>query len=195
MSDNPYQTPAAPVAMFPAYAAGSPTSALWVDGKHLVVPSGAILPPLCVKSGQPVNEGNSSRKRYIWYPSWLLLLLFVGGLPLVLILYLVTRKECLLTFALHPDVRKRYRNRLIVKALVAMALFGAMVFFAQSDAFVVLIALFLISLLVLAADNSPLRVAKHRDGMFWIRGCSKEFLASIASSVQPSQQPLRPYPY
>jgi hypothetical protein len=47
------------------------------------------------------------------------------------------------------------------------------------------LVLFLVAVVALFVGNSPLSVVKYREGMFWIRGCSGEFLASVNQGAVP----------
>jgi hypothetical protein len=96
MDTNPFQTPETGFDAMPAVRlAGLPR----VDGKCLVVASGTVLPPVCVKTNQPVSEGDLVRKQFDWCSPWVALLLLVNVLVL-LIVYFIVHKKCSLTFGL-----------------------------------------------------------------------------------------------
>ena len=178
MDTNPYQSPLADaVAADHALATGP-----LVDGKCLVLVSGTILPAHCVRTNQAVTEGDMTRKRFDWAAPWVALLILVNVIVLLLVYFLV-RKKCFLTFGLHPSVRRKYRNRLLLKALIAIALFFAIPVTAAIEstaAIVVAAVLFIVAVVSLFIGNSPLRVVRYREGKFWIKGFSDEYLASIA---------------
>jgi hypothetical protein len=50
---------------------------------------------------------------------------------------------------------------------------------ATTSVTVIVLVLFLIAVVSLFFGNSPLRVVKYRNGVFWIQGFSEEFLANI----------------
>lgn len=84
-------------------------------GNLLVVQKGAVMPPLCVKCGQPAGE--PTRERYTWHTPWLYLLIIIG-LLFYAIGYLLMRKKFELDVPVcqthHDDQRRRRRNALWV---------------------------------------------------------------------------------
>ncbi|MBN1908982.1 MAG: hypothetical protein JW818_04520 [Pirellulales bacterium] len=183
MEINPYQAPedSSPLAM-PYHG---PRFGAWVDGKLLVVQSGERLPPICIKTNQPLSEQDMVTKTLYWC-SPLLLLLILINLIIFLIVYMIARKQCILTIGLHPSVRSRRRWTVLVKVLVVVGLFFAMLFAAAADSdslIIVFLILFFVALIIACLGNSPVSIAKYRDGMFWIRGCCPEYLAEIENYV------------
>lgn len=177
MDFNPYQSPTTECA--PALGDGS----FRVEGKLLVVRSGAVLPPICVKTNQPVSPHDVVSRRLTWCSPLVALLILLSGLLLILVYFLV-RRHCTLTFGLLPAVRRKYRNRRLVKSIAAIALFFALPVTAAMDSTavtIVVLVLFLVSIVSLFIGNSPLSVTNYRKGEFWIAGCSKDFLAGIQS--------------
>ena len=178
METNPYQSPQTSLAAWPdVRLAGLPA----VDGEYLVVASGTVLPPVCVKTNQPVSEDDLVRRRFYWCTPWIAILIAASGLLLILAYFLVRRK-CSLTFGLHPRVRRKYRRRILLKAVAAIALFLAIPLAAGVDSAALIMTvsvLFLVAVVALFVGNSPLSVVKYREGMFWIRGFSGEFLANV----------------
>ena len=74
---------------------------------------------------------------------------------------------------------------MIFKGVAAVVLFCAIPVAAAADsdaAIAIVLILFLIAIIVLLIGNSPLRIVKHRRGEFWIKGCSWEFLNSVAEA-------------
>ncbi len=175
MGNNPYQTTTTD--------ASASLSAMntWVDGKYLVVTSGAVLPPLCVKTNTPIQPDDLQHRRLRWCPPIVGLLILLSGLLLILV-YFIASKRCTITFGVSPDMLRKYRNRRIFKIIAVIILFFAVLFSAETDntaVIIVVLALFLIAVISLFIGNSPLAIAKHHRGRFWISGCSKEFLAHI----------------
>ena len=65
-----------------------------IDGKLLVVRTGSVLPPLCVKTGAKVAKGEYSKRRLKWTQE-------TRGRKLVMIIsYFTSRQNCELTFGL-----------------------------------------------------------------------------------------------
>ena len=185
MDTNPFQTPETGFDATPAVRlAGLPR----VDGDYLVVASGTVLPPVCVKTNQPVSQRDLVRKQFDWCSPWVALLLLVNLLVL-LIVYFIVRKKCSLTFGLAPRIRRGYRTRMLVKIAIVIALLFAIPLSAALDSSVAIaisVVLFLVGVVSLFIGNSPLRVAKHREGMFWIKGFSPEYLASFKPGSNPN---------
>ena len=151
---------------------------------RLVVTSPATLPPFCVKTNAPVESADMQRRRLSWCSPFLGLLILISGL-LLIVLYFVLRKHCTLTFGLSPAVRNRYRNRRIFKGVAAIVLFFSLPVASAFDSTAVIatvLVLFLVAFISLFIGNSPLTVLKHRNGEFWISGCSRDFLSRVQQS-------------
>jgi hypothetical protein len=175
---NPYQSPETSPLDAPAeHADGRP----WVDGGCLVVASGTVLPPVCVKTNERVSENDLMRKDYHWCSPLVGLLVLASGLLLILV-YFAARKKCSVTFGLHPRVRWKYRRRVLLKVVATIVLFLAIPYSATVDdtalPFLVMV-LFLAVIVSFFIGNSPLSVVKYRKGMFWVEGFSREFLADF----------------
>ena len=152
-----------------------------VDGKCLVVASGTTLPPICVKTSQPVPESALVCRHFHWCSPWVGLLVLLSGLLLVLV-YFVLRKKCTITFGLQPHLRKKYHRRMLLKVVSAIVLFFAIPFSVAIEPTVlpiITLVLFLVAIVSLFIGNAPLSVVKYRNGMFWIRGFSDDFLVFI----------------
>ena len=181
MSTNPFQSPTADCDVVLAELAGGVPAFGLVDGKYLVVPSRTVLPPVCVRTNQPVPEDDMLSKTFDWCSPWVALLILLNVLVLIVV-YFIVRKKCTLKFGLHSSIRKRYRKRVLIKSVVAIVLFIAIPFSAAGDVAalpIMLLVLFIAAIVSFFIGRSPLGVAKYRDGMFWIKGCSPEFLANI----------------
>ena len=178
MDQNPYEAPTA------APSAPLSMTEVRVEGKFLVVTSDAVLPPFCVKTNRPVQPEDFQQRQLSWCPPIVALLILLSGLLLILV-YIVVRKHCRIKFGLSPETRKKYRNWRIYKIIAVIALFFAFPFSATLDNSAVIGAVgvgFLAAVLSLFIGNSPLAIARHRKGEFWISGCSMEFLAQVQSA-------------
>jgi len=157
-----------------------------VENGLLVVPSGCVLPPFCVKTNSPVTEQDMVSKDLTWCSPWIGLLFFISG-PLLIIIYFVARKQCSITFGLSSEIRKRNSRRGFAKFAAMVAFLVATVGIATIDsnhwiisaAFPVTFLLFLVSVVALFVGNSPLSIVKHRNGMFWIKGLRPELIAQL----------------
>jgi len=174
---NPFQSPTASLET-PTRGRGDFPQ---VDGDCLVVTSGTVLSPVCIITNRPVTEYDLSRKQFTWCTPWVGLLILVNPLVLLLV-YLVLRRKCWLTYGLDQRVRRKYRRRILLKVLAVFALLFAVIVAAGWDAveaMAIALILFLVALVSLCFGNSPLRVVKYRKGVFWMKGASEEYLASL----------------
>lgn len=117
MSSNPYQSPVES-SLAPASQTLTP-GGVRVDGKKLVVRTGVVLPRVCIKTNVPVGEEEMERKSLTWCPRWVLLLI-IPGLPFLLIGYLLTKKQCDVTFGMAANVRKEYFKWRTIKGTAAI---------------------------------------------------------------------------
>jgi hypothetical protein len=154
---------------------------LFVDGKLLVVPHLTRLPPICVRTAQPVTDDDMVRQIFYWAPTAAAVLILCG-LP-GWIAYAYMRKRCTITYAMHRSVRNRYRIRFVDKLLVMFALLVSIPFigtYVDSPLAVVAVVIaFFVSLVVLVLGNRPISVKNHMNGKFWFKGCSPEYLAAV----------------
>lgn len=161
-----------------------------VENGLLVVPSGCILPAICIKTNTPVTEQDMIRRELTWCSPWVGLLFLVSG-PLLILIYFVARKRCSITYGLSPEIRKRISTRSWAKFLAMCSFLIATVVIATIDSNHWIIAaalpatflLFLFFVVALFVGNSPLRVVKHRNGMFWIKGLQSDCLARLPLEV------------
>ena len=96
----------------------------------------------------------------------------------------VLRKTCFVTYSLKSSVhRKKRRARLILALLMGLA--GAAVLLcAFMDHYfwvpiVIAGAVSIAAVILGRASVQLLQVIRHRDGEFWLKGCSSEFLDSL----------------
>jgi hypothetical protein len=188
MDTNPYKPPVALDTMYGKPDAGTSR----VEGKQLVVRSGAVLPQRCVKTNQKITEEDLRRKTFEWCSPWVALSFLVSGC-IMIVLYFVFRRQCSITFGMHSSVRKRYRNWLLFKVLATVALFASLPFVAATDSgglIATVLILFIFAFITCFIGNSPLSIAKHREGEFWIKGCCPEFLSQIGGGAPFSENPF-----
>lgn len=158
------------------------TPMLRVEGKTLVVVSGTRLPPICVRTNQPVTNEDMVRKDFYWCSPWYAFLILVG-VVVYLLVYILARQQCTLTFGLHPSVKAMYRKRIFIKSMVAIALFISLPFVAATNStplIVLVIAAFIGTIISFCIGNTPLTVTKAKYGRFWVKGFSPEYLEVIS---------------
>jgi hypothetical protein len=157
-----------------------------VEQGRLVLPSGCELPQRCVVTNQPVSVADMIFTRLGYSPPWICLLLFISG-PLFVVIFMATRKRCVIKYGLNRAIRKRYREWFLMKFLVSCALLASFIacftleleYPVLSRLLIVAFLLFLVSLIWLFTGNSVLTVGTVHQGMFWIQGFSPEYLARL----------------
>lgn len=154
-----------------------------VDRELLVVPSGCRLPQRCIKTNRPVEERDMIRAGVYWFSPWYMLVFLLSG-PLFLFAYMFARRKCVITYGLDPAIRKKMWRRTAMKWLAAIVFLGAAIVVWDTTQFQGAIAVACLVLFALAAamillGNSPLRVSRYREGVFWLEGCPPEYLSSL----------------
>jgi hypothetical protein len=157
-----------------------------VEDDALVIPSGYMMPQRCVKTNQPVSERDMVLTNLSWCPNSVGLSGVLGA-PALVFDYFVGRELCTITYGLSP--RLRYRNLffILVKVLACLAFLVAAIYMAVLDSthwiieplMCLFFVLFLLSVVVLFMSKQPLYVTDYRDGLFWLKGFSKEYLEGL----------------
>lgn len=138
-----------------------------------------MLPAYCVKTNAPLAPEDMREHRLSWCSPVFGLLILLSGFLLVLV-YFIVRKRCILVFGVAPAVRKRNRTWMVVKIVSAVLLFFALPPASMSENPTVVLGvliMFLVTVVSIFIGNALLGVAKYRNGELWVTGCSKEFLA------------------
>ena len=166
----------------------TPTSASLVgvfkDGKDLIVTRGSQLPSYCIKCGGPART--VLQKKMYWHPSWLVLLIFFGVLPYLLVVSLMrTRMDLSLPLCtLHREKHKNLRRAAVAILLAAAALFISCFYLSESNAAIAL-SLGLVGILVAGIVwevSSSLLRSKFIDGEKGVfRGANEQFLQKCTS--------------
>ncbi len=189
MDTNPYQSPATS-----SFGDGEGSS-IRVEGKSLVAPTERVLPPVCVRTNRAVSEADMVQASLFWCSPWVMFTV-LGG-PLVIPALFLLGKRFTITYGLIPELRRRYRIWRTVKialgvlcvcisALTGAAFAAAFAIYPSAEfnfTAAVLVLAILVgfggSFSVIFIGNPPLIPAKYRQGMFWVNGCSGEYLARI----------------
>jgi hypothetical protein len=126
---NPYAAPQADTAHV-ATVDDSDKPTIWRDGRFVVIPHGAEIPPRCWRCNSPRIEGQW-KCQLTWFPPLYLLLLLLGVLPLLLVIFFVQRRA---TFALSlcSDHARRRRWNLFIAVMIGLAGFVCMFYGALS---------------------------------------------------------------
>jgi len=204
---NPYATPAtaevAPV--FPAHGFRR-------DGEFVVVRTGAVLPKRCIQTNEPIGQDDwIKEKKLQWSPRWaglctslpyVSLILLQSWLPsifkdyftVVIVVMMIGSvatasvflKACFVTYGLKGSVyRKQRRARLTFVGLIGLAGVASMLcaflgYFMW--VVVILVGMVIVSSLSAVRLLRSFRVTRYRDGEFWLKGCSPEFLDSLGEA-------------
>jgi hypothetical protein len=155
------------------------------DGKKIVVPTGASLPPYCVKCGSA--DVTVATKSFSWLNPVYYLLLFLG-LGIVLV-YLIFRKRVKLSVPLCSS-HERYMQRLKVSAMALLLgcipigiLLGTLVGEPDGDAWGVFAALImLVAGLVAVHLQIPLQATHIDRDRAVLKGANVAFLTKLSTS-------------
>lgn len=190
--DNPYAAPSAKPGHGLAPEASGP---LMIMGKDLLVPDGTTLPPLCVKTGQPVHDPAIVKKFYS-APNWVILTVLISPL-LLLILYYIFRRKAKIAYYLDGEVRSRARNASLICGLVILAAIGAFVAAgALEEAWPILIGLALLLIVAPAIYFTSIRtVYSHRveNGYVWLRGVPPQVLTALVAASRGEKVDFGPF--
>jgi hypothetical protein len=182
---NPYASPTADTP-YQAKVLGTPPT-MWRDGDVLVLRNGAVLPPRCVKSNEPVDS--TWRRKLSWHPQWVFFLILVHLLVYIVVAMIMT-KRATFDFPISPPWRARRRNALLVGwgiALLAVATFvvGIMLIDnrqTETVGVIVMISSFalpFVGLIYGIYRGRLLWPQKIDENFSWIKGASPEYLASL----------------
>lgn len=121
-------------------------------------------------------------------PTWVWLLLLTN-LIILIVVGLCVQKKAWLTYSLTKGARMGYIRRVALSLIaliggMALGMAGLVNMSATWGWTVVALgaAMFIGGAIVAACFHSPLRVTRHRDGEFWVKGCSPEFLDSLGEA-------------
>lgn len=156
----------------------------------LFVRTDTQLPAICVETGEPVEPRDMKTKTFVWTPAWLLILLFLNLLILLLV-YLFVKRPCKVTFGLQPDLRAKYRQRILIKCVAIIGsvaiLVGAAIIESGAGMLFGILCLF-VSLIYLFIGRPKFKIASHNEGVFGFKGCSPEFLRQIENITMSSER-------
>jgi len=156
-----------------------------VDGVYLVTPTRIALPQRCIVTNHPVPDSLYTTWDLPFVQNWLIFFIF-GPFTLFFVPLLVKRR-CKLRAALSSSIRRKYMLKKIgllfigfaPLALIPLAIYyrsDELVFLAVPGAMVSYVAAFSYVFLL-----KPLKAVKFKDDLFWVKGCSSEFLLSLKS--------------
>lgn len=156
-----------------------------VDDIYLVTPSKTALPQRCIVTNQPVADNLYTAWDLPFVQNWLVF--FIFGPFTLFFAPLLVKRRCKLRAALSASIRRKYMLKKIgllligfaPLALIPLAIYyrsDELVFLAVPGAIVSYVAAFSYVFLL-----KPLKAVKFNDDLFWVKGCSSEFLTSLKS--------------
>jgi hypothetical protein len=178
MEENPYQSPQV-TGDLPARA-----GSIQLDGDALVVGSGAVLPPICIWTGEPVS-GKRIRRWLDWCPNWVLWLAPI--VPVAVLVYFLIRKRCVIEFSLDPEIvrwnKRRRRISLVVASVVWVVSVAIAFLIASPPPTFVACTVGIAFAALMAHQESTLQVVAYHDGLFRIKGFSATFLQRLEEQL------------
>ena len=186
-NDNPY-------AVSDSLSGSSPFVAtdnrFYVDGDQITFFINTDLPDICVVTGDQ-EDLVRVRKTLVWVPSWIYLLLLINLLVL-LIVYLIVRKKCTVSYCMSRSVRNGGRIKTLagVLAMIVGGISGVLIGSGNQAeiGLAVGIVSFLVGLVLLYAGGLPISVAKHKDGrQFWLKGFKPAFFDALREMYNASR--------
>lgn len=153
---------------------------VWVDGKHVVVRSGTVLPPYCVRTNIALEPDEMRQEKLGWSPPFTNTVL--DRFFLFQLISQLVQQHCLLTFGLSAAVERRHRDLRNLKlglAVVSACAFGILLLMDSMAMYMALIVFCCAVVLLLVQSGSPLSVTSRRDEEFWVWGCSDDFIERL----------------
>lgn len=171
------------------------------DGKDLWVRNGCQLPERCIYTNKTSEEAGglvSKPQKLAWSSPWWLFLL-LANLLIYLIVVLAVQKRATVQFFLSVESQKKRRVKSFLGLFFLLVSIGLMVgggalAIQEESTFGVILLLggifsFFGSLVVISIVSRYFRATKEQNGWFRIKGCSPEFVASLAASATPPTLP------
>jgi hypothetical protein len=156
------------------------------------------LPPLCVTCGRPARA--SRAEKFTWHPSWIIVCLLIGLVPL-LIAYLLTRRTATLTLPFCPRHAVRsHRVAYIVLSGFGLAAAVGAVWLFQTDLqggldealFMMTVGVLLVTgFIAVVASDFRVKAKDMDDRSVTLEGVSAEFARAVGQgwerpSIVPS---------
>lgn len=181
--ENPYAAPESVSGFAPAPAmSGFPTDRFYVDGNLIMCGTPVALPAICVITGE-TEDVVLVKKTVTWVPKWIYITLLAGVL-ILLIVYLIVRKECKTSYYLSRRLRNRKRWMIFGGVVGFFGGFGLMIAGADSQVPEILVPVGLISLIgslvLLVLGQPPVKAERHENGVkFWLKGFKQPFFDQL----------------
>ena len=180
---NPYAAPESVSGFAPALTtSGFPPDRFYVDGSLIMCGTPVALPAICVITGE-TEDVVLVKKTVTWVPKWIYITLLAGVL-ILLIVYLIVRKECKTSYYLSRRLRNRKRWMIFGGVVGFFGGFGLMIAGADSQVPEILVPLGLVSLIgslvLLVLGQPPVKAERHENGVkFWLKGFKQPFFDQL----------------
>lgn len=154
-----------------------------VEGDKLLGYSPMSLPGRCVKCGKDTSRGGRVEKTLYGYSPWIILTVFLGVLPLLLVYYL-TRQRLQISYSVCEDCARSRTTRqwaaggvwVLFVLLLAAGLAAAL----PAALWILTLVVFVGALVASSLAAAPLRVTGVNGSRFTIKGAGQEFLAALS---------------
>ena len=182
--ENPYAVPESVSGFAPPVAvAGLPPDRFYVDGNLIMCGKSVVLPPICIITGE-TEDVVLIKKTVTWVSKWIYITLLAGVL-ILLIVYLILRKECKTSYYLSWRLRNRQRWMTFGAFVGFFVGFGLIITgVVNSQVPEILVPLGLISLIaslvLLFLGKPPLKAVRQENGVkFWLKGFKQPFFDKL----------------
>jgi hypothetical protein len=151
------------------------------DGKWVVMPRNAALPPRCVKCNADADEPTKSRKLYWHHPG--IYLLILASILIYIIVALVVRRSAEVAPGLCAEHKRKRFNGILISWLIVIAAF-ILPFALQSTDYVgagvaISVLMFLGAILFGIARGRVVYAKRIDDEEVRLGGCKEDFLDSL----------------
>ena len=159
-----------------------------VDSDFLVIPTKTALPQRCMKTNVEISEQEYTTWDVPYLPRWLVIWMLLAW-GILLFAPSIVRRRCKFKAGLSRSMRMRYLLRKIIAALLllvaVLAVPIAILFRSESATLIAIVISLPISWLgcvIFSLGSRPVKIVRYDGNYFWIKGCSKEFLAGLNSN-------------
>jgi hypothetical protein len=157
----------------------------WTVAEKAVIGTSPIeLPNLCIDCGRESSGNRHLKTTLYWMPRWIWVGVFWGILPVVL-LYYAARRPLAVEYSLCEEhfrwLRLRKRVALAMWVVFTGVLAACIATHATSALLIAGLVTFVLTVVATMMAWLPLRVVAHEDGVFGVKGFSREFLERAAA--------------
>ena len=164
-------------------------------------------PDVCARCGAETT--NRVKKTFSWYPPWIIVTFFIGGLPLYLILAIVLRKTYTVAVPLCAEHKGHWTKRLLLNLLGVFGLLGGgialgVLFFALGDSdpanretyagvgvLTIIGGILACLVLVVITSTTAIRTTEITDRGIRLAGVGKEFVAAYEEQEDEEREARR----